>query len=302
MEASAPTGSPATGAPTTSAPPVDAGKPAAPPEIRKLKLKVNQQEFELPEDEVVRGYQKGLAADQKFREAAQLRKSWEDDQAKRKAKVKEDPWQALKDLELDDAMLDKLSEDRLIAKLRVDTMNPDQKKAYQAEQELKALKAQQAEREKEHLSKEEQLANQRQEALTLEAVKHVDHEIGSTLKAAGIKADPEIVAYMADLMYAHLERGGEGAQSLPAAKALEMVNAGMRKRVSSYLTSLPIDKAIELLPKEFLDGVRRHFLGKVRSQSPTPRSGNSQPPTRDRAKAGKQSTDSFFDRLERKIR
>lgn len=302
MEASAPAAG-SSGAVPTSEPQTQGTEPAQKGEARYLTAKVDGKEVRLSEEQVIRDYQKYAAADQRFREAAAMKKQAEEERARaadRKARAKAEPWKLLQeDLELDDQTLDDLAEKRLLKKLELEMMNPDQKRAWKAEQDRDRLQKEIDARKAGEDEERSKLEQQRQEELTLEAVKHVDQEIGEALKGSGIAADPEIVAYMADVMLAHLEKGGE---PLSAPRALELVTQKLQHRTVQFLASLPIEKLYEILPKQVLDGLRKYELAKVKGQSPVPRTQTRAMSTPQRAKAGKTSTDDFFSRLESKIR
>lgn len=125
--------------PATSEAVVQATQPTAPgeqkaaptpAEIRKLKLKLEGGEVELPENEVIALAQQGKVAQKRFQEAAQMRREAEEVLSFLKANPKE----AFQKLGID---VRKFSEDTLMEILQQETMSPEQRKAKEMEQELR---------------------------------------------------------------------------------------------------------------------------------------------------------------------
>lgn len=125
------------GSATPAAAPTEPAAPK-PPEKRKFKLKVDQQEVEeeLSDDEVTVRLQKGRAAERRMQEAAQIRKEF----AELKALAKSDPALLLKELAgLEDP--DAWAEQRLAAKWKRDVMPEAERKAEDQAKELEGYKA-----------------------------------------------------------------------------------------------------------------------------------------------------------------
>jgi len=109
--------------PNTTTPPTQAQV------ARMIKMKVDGQEMELPESEIIALAQQGKSANKRFQEAAA---------AKREAEqvvnfLKSNPKEAFKKLGID---VRKFSEDTLLEFIQQEQMSPEQRKAHENEQEL----------------------------------------------------------------------------------------------------------------------------------------------------------------------
>lgn len=95
-----------------------------------VKVKINGEEKEVKIEELVKSYQKGLGADQKFLEASTMRKQAE----KLIDMLKSDPLDVLERMGLD---VEALAEDRLYRKIQFESMTPEEQEAYINRERLK---------------------------------------------------------------------------------------------------------------------------------------------------------------------
>src|SRR6202043_3515109 len=123
-------------APTATAPVTAPGAPAtktvtapAAAEIRKLKLKIDGGEVEMPEGEVIALAQQGKSAGKRYQEAADLRR-----QAEEILKAADDPTAFLTKKGKD---VRKWAEEFLMGELKREAMSPEQRKALENEGKLK---------------------------------------------------------------------------------------------------------------------------------------------------------------------
>lgn len=276
---------------TASAAPTEASQatamPETAPEAKKYRVKVEGQELEVPEDELIRDYELRRASHMRMQKATEMEKALREEMASSLS----DPLKLFQKKGVDPV---KWAEDLLLQKLERESWSPEKRELHDAQEQLRQLK----EREK---AQEEALAKQQQEALTYKAIQEIDGEIGEVLKATGLKPTPRVVARIAEIMLAHLDSAD--GERLSADKAYGLVKNEMTTEIGEYLGSLPPDQLMQSLPKSVLDAIRKHELDKVRS-TPLRHASKSEGPSTARAPRSKKatSTDDFFARLEKKLK
>lgn len=248
----------------------------------KHKVKVDGNEMEVSLDELLQGFQLSKASTRRFQEAAELQKQ----AVGLISKIKEDPWEALKELGYD---VDELAEKRTADRFEWAQKPEHERKMIEMERELQRYKQGEEETKK---SQE----TQKQAQLRDTVFREVDDEIGAVLASAGVKPTPRLIARLAESMIANLDANGE---RLPAAKAYEKTQQDLKDEVISILGSLPIEQAVSLLPKEMVTGFRKHLLSKVNENKPFSSSSTEESAPKGRRKTFK-STDDFFKNLEKR--
>jgi hypothetical protein len=277
------------------------------PAKRKFKVKVDDREEEVDEDEVVKGYQTRRASDARFREAAELRKAI----AAKEAEISEfmsNPWKAM---DAKGINAREMAEMYLSEKLEWDTMPESEKRRILAEQERDELRAEREQRQK---AETERRARQ----LEAQAVEEIDQEIGQAVQAMGRRPTPRIIARVTETLIADYERQIADLQTqygdqvpdeaftslrkLPADQAVKRVHQEYLADVAEYLASMPVEEAIAVLSKAnptFLDAIRSHEVKRVLSQDPIgSRKPRAEEPRRDRPKK-RMSTDDMFENLDK---
>jgi hypothetical protein len=276
--------------------PVTSDAPAPAPEPRKFKVKINSQEREISEADLTRDYELRQASHERMQRAAETEKQYN----ARMKKLDEDPWSYFKEKGIDP---DKAAEDRLLKKLEFEMLSPEQKAIHKERQALAAEKAEVEQAKAAKAQWEADLAKKGQDELTLKAVQSIDQEIGQVLQATGLKPTRRVVARIAEVMLSHLDASEDG-ERLDAQGAFGRVQEEMAQEMGDYLQSLPIEKAVETLPKPFLDALRKFFLKQVQEQDPVMRNRDVRTPQNAGSGVRKRltSTDSFFNRLEKKLK
>ena len=245
---------------------------------RKLKAIVDGAEHEVDEGELVKDYQKYKSADNKFREAAQMRKQVEEfitgyqPYLEAIAKLKEDPWAVHKAAGINhEELAYNFALQKALADHEEENLSPEQK-------ELKALKAElegfKSERQKEKLRQDELAKEQelsKSQILQNEAAEKLDSEISSALTELKLKPSPRLIARMAEEMVNHLDATGE---LLSAKEAV--------KRVRSEMNHYSADELMALLPEELLDSIASNRTSKrvgkqVTTKNPVPASDEDDP-------------------------
>ena len=193
----------ATGAPSA---PKEAPKQPTQAEIRRLKLKMEGQDIELPEEEVIKLAQMGGSAQKRFQEAAQLRK-----EAEQVVEwMKSNPAQALKELGID---VRKFSEDTLMEMIRREQESPEQKKIREQEEKLRAYeeKERQAEEARQQKEIEAKKAREQQEldARAKQFMDQYDAEFTKALSESDLPRNAYTIRRMADLQRINLKKGFE---------------------------------------------------------------------------------------------
>lgn len=255
----APAGAPGTPAPQQgqAAPAQKPGETPAQAEARRLKLRLGGQEVELDESEVAANYEKGRNASKLLSKVEQRRQ--EALKAKAEAdgllnRLKSDPRAALRELGVD---LRKLSESTILEEIELEKMSPAERRAYEAEQKLKAL---QDEQEKVKQSEQEK-------AHAAEVERHKDEFANlflQTMEAAGLpKQSGRFVAHR----MAHLYRQNEeaGLESTPEEMA-SYVMEGLKGEHRGMLSGLKGQSLVDHLGPEVVKEVLSHHLALARAK------------------------------------
>lgn len=211
------------------------------------RVKVYGEEREVPYEDLITGYQKGLAADEKFRKAADYMKQIE--------AFKSDPRKALEEAGLDPYGI---AESWLSEKLKMEQMTEQERDLYQKARGYDEL--QKKLKEKEDIEQKYKMKEAREAA-----AKEIDTEISEALSTLGRKPTPRLVARIAETMLANLSAKG---QRIKAKDALSRVQQDYSAEIGEYLSGLSEDEALKLLPKSLTDAIRKAQVQKVKSQDP----------------------------------
>lgn len=265
----------ATPAATPAAPPSQApagketapatGEPKAPevatPEPRFYDRKINGKAERIPADvvdaaakalglepsELLRGSQLASAAYGKFEEARRI-------QAQFEAARKLDPWDLAKQVRgLKDEDLDRLAEERLIAKLQreaqVAALTPEQQ-----DYERQRLKFEQDRRDF-----EKQKADAEQKAISEQAAvirERLETDVIGALESAGMPKTPDAVR----AVVTELERQHKYGIPLDVQAAVRDAQASFVTPTAAMLSKMPPEKLIALLGKDAYDAILRHSI------------------------------------------
>ena len=229
---------------------------------RKHRVKVDGKELEVSDDDLIRDYQLKEASYKRMEEASKLSKSLQPYLPVIEALQKGDLG-VLKKLGVPKEALRKFSEQELIEYLEEQELSPEERRAREAERERDKIKA---ERDEERRKAD----SQRQEQLAHKAAQDIESEIVDALKEIEVplKGNYRLVRRMAEDMFASLEAK---QPKVTAKQARERVLKGMREDFEEYVkrgVSGDLEKFIESLPAELVDGVRKRDLKRVSSQLP----------------------------------
>lgn len=214
------------------------------PQITKHKLKVNGVEREVDQNELLRLASLGLGANEKFEQAAKLRREHEE----MMKQIEADP---IKYLQSKDPEFRKKAEDFLYQQILDDEMSPEAKKARELEEQLKKYQ----EKEEQDKKSREEEENQKQiEKYSAEYEK----QLISALESSQLPKDPDIVRdvvrVMQDALEADVELSFEEAASFVKQKTISSVMAVLSK----------VDNLHEFLGDEILNKIRKSDLEKIK--------------------------------------
>jgi hypothetical protein len=244
--------------------------------IKKYKVKNREFSVDLSDeaklDELVG---KGLGADERFREAAEMVKSIE----KKFGKLPE--WQKNPFFKVIEQGADPLevAEQLLLEKIKWEELTPEQREFEETRRERDKLKAEREAADAEGKKKAQAEASAK-------AAKEIDDEVTAALKEMGRKPTPRLIARIAETLIAEHERqiapllkqfgnldaipdaAFQAVKNLPASEAVGRVHKEYLSDIAEYLGALPIDEVRKYLPKQVLDGLRESEVKAVLSQDP----------------------------------
>lgn len=224
-------------------------------QVEKLrkKLKVGGKEIEVDEDELVKRAQMGYSAEEKWNEAAKMRKQME----QFIGMLQQDPAAALEKMGFD---VDALAEQRLVQRIEEMKKSPEQLAHEKVQRELDQIKA---EREKERTEIQEREKKSLQDKYAID----LENEINSAFDSSdnGLPKSPYIVKRMADVMIYALKNK---VPDFTAKKALEIVQTEVMSELNNMYSVAPDEVFEKLVGKDRLNKYRR---AKVKAKNPAPK-------------------------------
>jgi hypothetical protein len=261
----------------------------APQEPKKWKVKIDQEEAEVDEQELVRGYQRAKSANKRFEEASRL---YKEAAPYLTAKQKGDLNTLLSDLP--DEKKREWAENYLGEWLRLQQMDPTERENLEYKKKLEQYEKEKSEREQEERSQAEKAQRQQ---LALQAKSEIDTQIAEAVKSSGLKPTPRLIARIADeMLISHNARG----ERLPASEAMKRADQALRGDVQSLISEMPTDKLVDYLGKDIINKILRHSTDQVRSNSPFGKPQAPKQETREPVKSEGKKTDDYFAQLEKR--
>jgi len=258
---------------------------------RKYKAKVDGKESEVDYDELVRGYGHNSAANARMREAAELKKAAE---SREKALMdniygwKDNPTSAFDALEKLGIDVDSIAHERVLKKMQLEMMSPEERETYDMKQELsryKSKETQQAE-----AKRQQEILEMRQKSATQLENGILDYLQGKP------NISPAVVGRAVDAMIAAAEDG----KDISIDEAFNYANGWFEKeRKSIFDTEIRSMLTQGNVPKELADLVRKADMKALRVEPPKRNSPESSTPQQ---KSTGQNVDDFFNTMERKFR
>lgn len=230
---------------------------------RKYQLKVNNKvkdlEIDLSNDEEVQKYlQKAMASDEKFQEAATLRKQVE----QLVQELKTNPLAILKHPQLG-IDIKALAQQVLNEELEDMQLSPEQKKIRELESALKEKE------EKEKLAQSEKETAERAR-YEQEAMANLDDQVTEALSHSNLPKSPYVVRRIADSMLAAMEMG---YKDVTPEQVLPFVEEQILGEINRLFESAPedmFDKVMEsVVGKKHLDKYRKSKVSKSKPKAQT---------------------------------
>ena len=258
---------------------------------RKYKAKVDGKESEVDYDELVRGYGHNSAANARMREAAELKKAAE---SREKALMdniygwKENPSNAFDALEKLGIDVDSISHERVLKKMQLEMMSPEERRAYDMEQELSRYKSRDAK--EAEAKRQQEILDMRQKSATQLENGILDYLQGKP------NISPAVVGRAVDAMIAAAEDG----RDISIDDAFNHANGWFEKERKSIFDSEIRSMLTQgQVPKELADLVRKADMAALRKEPPKRNAPESSIPQQ---KSTGQNVDDFFNTMERKFR
>jgi hypothetical protein len=258
---------------------------------RKYKAKVDGKESEVDYDELVRGYGHNSAANARMREAAELKKAAE---AREKALMdniygwKDNPTSAFDALEKLGIDVDSIAHERVLKKMQLEMMSPEERRAFDMEQELSRYKSKEAK--EAEAKRQQEILDMRQKSATQLENGILDYLQGKP------NISPAVVGRAVDAMIAAAEDG----KDISIEQAFKHAEGWFEtERKSIFDAEIRAMLTQGQVPKELADLVRKADMKALRQDPPkrtAPESSTAQP------KSTGQNVDDFFNTMERKFR
>ncbi len=232
--------------------------------IRKFKVKVNGEEIEVDESELVAGYQTRKAADEKFREAAMSKKQAEEFISLLKTnpkKVLENPALGL-DLR---QFAEQYLYEQLEKELEEDGLTDDQK-------ELRKYKAILEEQENQKKAQQQEEETKQAQALRDKYTQDYSKQITDALGTSGLPKSEHTVKRMAFYMHQGLQRG----INVSASDVVDMVRQDYINEQKSLFGGLDADALIKILGDETANKIRKWDVSRVKGTKSQPKTPDEQ--------------------------
>ncbi len=246
---------PVAGTPTAQAQPSatpgsgPAAATATPAEIRKLKLKLDGQDVEMAESEVIALAQQGKVAGKRFQEAASLRKQAED--VIRFAK--ENPTEFFNRTGMNARQW---AEEYLVGELKREQMTPEQKKAHENEMKLKKY------------ADDEKAAKIQKEQADREALQKQHHDnyervFIEALGKSGLPKTPYTMKRMAELQLVNLRK----KLDLTADQLVKVVKEDYANEHKMLLGGFTGDQLMEFLGPDLVKKLSKAQIAKLKAKA-----------------------------------
>lgn len=229
-------------------------------EPKMYTVKVNGEELQVTEEELLQGYQTRKAADDKFREAAMTRKQAEEFINL----LKTDPKKVLTNPSLG---LDfrQLAEEFLVEQLEEEAMDPKDRELRDAKRKLEEYEA-----EKKRKAQEQEAAQaaELREKYTAE----YQESIIDSLQSSGLPKTEHTVKRMAYYLHQGLQRG----YNLKAADVVDLVKNDYIQEQKTLFSGLDGDELVNFLGDEVANKLRNHKVSQITQKNP-PKTPDTQP-------------------------
>ncbi len=221
------------------------------------KLKVGGKDVEVDEAELLKRAQMGMSADQKWQEAAQVKKQTD----AFIQLLQRDPAKALEQMGFD---VDKMAEERIQHRIAEMQKSPEQIEKEKIQRELSEIKA---ERERERMEVQEREKARLQDQYAVE----IENDISSALdsNSFGFPKTPYVVKRIADTMILAVQEGirtnNAKLKNITAKDVLPIVQEEIKRELGEMYAASPDDVFEQLIGKDRLNKYRKGKIKKTAS-------------------------------------
>lgn len=236
---------------------------------RKYKVKIDGQEQDVDEDELVQNYQLRKVSDQKLQEGVKARKQAE----ALLHLLKTDPKRVLTDPRIG-IDVKKFAEDIIYQTLEDEMMSPEQRELREYKKKVQEYEARQQQEEQERTQREQQeLHNQRKDAYVT--------DIRESLSASGLPINDYTVSRVVSAMTNAIKAG---FTEVSAKDVIELVHADFVRDTKALYGSSSEETLMKLLGDDVAKKIRNYDVEKYKKANSIPKTynvkGNGQAPTR----------------------
>lgn len=218
-------------------------------EQRRLKVKVDNEELELDESEVINGYQRAKAANKRFEEAAKLKKQSE----AFLEQLQKDPFKLLADPRLG-VNAREAAEKYILEQLESEMLSPEEVAARKEKAELEQYRK---DKDSEKKRQQEEKANQ----VKQKYVEDYTKQFQGALEKVSIPKTPETIKRMAQYLQASIKNGYE----TPISEIAEMVREDYLNEQKSLISNLNGQDLIKYFGEDVAKKIRQTDLGRLQN-------------------------------------
>jgi hypothetical protein len=219
-----------------------------------VKLKYGDEEIEITSmDQLTKIAQKGLGAERKFQEAANIRKNAE----KLVATLKDNPIEILKHPALRDKMLE-AAQELIFEQIQSEQMTAEERARLQEREELERYRRSEQERKAQEESKQ-------REELKEKYRQDYERQFIDALNVGGIPKSDWAVTRMAQYMRQALK---EGMTNITPQDVVHLVKRDWQHAQSELYGQLDGDKLIQMLGPDIAEKIRKADVAKLTSKRP----------------------------------
>lgn len=216
--------------------------------LKRYKLKIDGQEREVDEKELLRGYSHQQAANKRFQEGQKLRQ-----QAEQFVEMMKDPEKFFEVAQRLGHDPRKLSEMYLGKQLEEEFMDPKEK-------EIRDYKAKLQRYEEQERQKEEEQLTRQQEALKAKYAQEYSNQFIQALKETGLPATKPMVAEMAK----YISRSAKIGVEMSAKEAANLVLEDIRNSQKNLFSEADGETLIKLLGEDLANKIRGYDTSKLK--------------------------------------
>lgn len=221
---------------------------------RKLKLKIQGQEREYDEDEVIRRAQLSETAEARFQQAAEVQqqmKNFVD-------ALRNNPMDVLTQLGLGDK-LDELAEQRLTKKVQQELMSPEERELA----ELREFREKHTREQEENTTRSKKEAEDTQmREYQQRATQHYDTQISDALNKSNLPKTAYTVKRVAEVMASALDKGYD----IDAQTAVDMVREGYMTDINQMFGSMEAEGLLGMLGDGLAKKIRQYDIGRLKAK------------------------------------